>query len=610
MFNSSISISSQFYSIDQNLNPHRTQNLIHLNIPKVDSSAEPTPEQTLDTRQAERSKETAHKAKSPAISMNQIYALLKNAKERGSGEQLTPELLALFKQFTHQLFAKASLYDDELEILLKCVIAIYKTEPDAPDIIEDTVKVTQLHINRLLEAWIPTKTYLGNPVGQIAQLIPSLQKLIPYATSLNELIQQLYFDIVLAIVQKLDQDPFHTTRHLQSIQYLYKLLATIPPENISKERALVLVTAETRLIARLSDDIAVREIDDIEHIIKTLEALPLVGSLRLHLNDFRFILAGKYTDPRLVPMNYQKAFNLYLSLTNQNHLGAQYKLGIMYIYGQGTLPNPRIGYAHLKAAAEMGHPNAISWMISQARKQNDLIAQMTLGRIYQEGVTQAPNIDKAIEYYQMAEDQKENEASLALGKIYLSQTNPTEALRHFALGSDRGNVECHRTLGDLYYNGEFGVQVNQHKALFYFERLALKGDAHGQFMAGHIYFGNIVGPLYKKAFDYFTAAALQNHMEAENFLGFMYLYNHGINPYLSVKDRIVRGLNLLIRSSEHGFNQSSYELGKLYQKGSIEIPKDRTKALAYYKKALDQGHPKAREKLKLASLWLEEERLD
>lgn len=610
MFNSSISISSQFYSLGQNLNPSQNQNLIHLNIPRVNGFAEPTPEQTLDTRQAEQSKEADHTAKNPAISMNQIYALLKNAKEHGSGKQLSPELLPLFKQFTHQLLTEASLDHGELEILLKCVITIYKTEPDAPDIIEGTINVSQQHINRLLDSWYPEKEYPNNPIVQIAQLIQALQKLTPYAIVIHEHIQQLYFDITLAIAQKLDQESFNAMTYLGSIQNLYKLLATIPPENISKEKALALMKAETRLIARLSADIAVREIGEIKQIIATFEALPLVGSLRLHLNDFRFILAGKYTDPRLVPMNYQKAFNLYLSLTNQNHLGAQYKLGIMYIYGQGTLPNPRIGYAHLKAAAEMGHPNAISWMISQARKRNDLIAQMTLGRIYQEGVTQAPNIDKAIQYYQMAEDQKENEASLALGKIYLSQTNPTEALRHFALGSDRGNVECHRTLGDLYYNGEFGVQVNQHKALFYFERLALKGDAHGQFMAGHIYFGNIVGPLYKKAFDYFTAAALQNHMEAENFLGFMYLYNHGINPYLSVKDRIVRGLNLLIRSSEHGFNQSSYELGKLYQKGSIEIPKDRTKALAYYKKALDQGHPKAREKLKLASLWLEEERLD
>lgn len=610
MFNSNINISSQYYSLGQNLNPSQNQNLIHLNIPRVNGSAEPTPEQTLDTRQAEQSKEAGHTAKKTAINMNKIYNFLQNAKQTGAENQLSPELLALFKQFVQQLFTKASLDHDELEILLKCVIAIYKIEPDAPDIIEGTVKVSQQHINRLLESWHPEKAYQNNPIVQIAQLIQALQKLTPYANSLDELIQLLYFDITLTIAEKLDHDSFHTLKYLDSIRYLYRLLETIPPEKISKEKALALRKAETRLIARLTADIAVRKIGEIEQIIATFEALPLVGSLRLHLNDFRFILAGKYTDPRLVPMNYQKAFNLYLSLTNQNHLGAQYKLGIMYIYGQGTLPNPRIGYAHLKAAAEMGHPNAISWMISQARKQNDLIAQMTLGRIYQEGVTQAPNIDKAIEYYQMAEDQKENEASLALGKIYLSQTNPTEALRHFALGSDRGNLECHRTLGDLYYNGQFGVQANQHKALFYFERLVLKGDAHGQFMAGHIYFGNIVGPLYKKAFDYFTAAALQNHMEAENFLGFMYLYNHGINPYLSVKDRIARGLSLLIRSSEHGFNQSSYELGKLYQKGSIEIPKDRTKALAYYKKALDQGHPKATEKLKLASLWLEEERLD
>ncbi len=610
MFNSNINISSQYYSLGQNLNPSQNQNLIHLNIPRVNGSAEPTPEQTLDTRQAEQSKEAGHTAKKTAINMNKIYNFLQNAKQTGAENQLSPELLALFKQFVQQLFTKASLDHDELEILLKCVIAIYKIEPDAPDIIEGTVKVSQHHVNILLESWYPEKEYLNNPIVQIAQLIRTLQKLTPYANSLNELIQLLYFDITLTIAEKLDHDSFHTLKYLDSIRYLYRLLETIPPENISKEKALALIKAETRLIARLSSDIAVREIGEIEQIIATFEALPLVGSLRLHLNDFLFMLAGKYAEPGTPHQNLQKAFDLYHSLTNSNHLGAQYRLGIMYMRGEGTLPDHAAGYTHIISAAEMGQRDAIHWITLQAETRNDPTAQMTLGRIFQKGVKGTPDIKGAIYFYQLAEDQNINEASLALGKIYLSELNLSEALWHFALGSDRDNVECHRTLGDLYYNGEFGVQVNQHKALFYFERLALKGDAHGQYMAGHIYFGNIVGPLYKKAFDYFTAAALQNHMEAENFLGFMYLYNHGINPYLSVKDRIARGLSLLIRSSEHGFNQSSYELGKLYQKGSIEIPKDRTKALAYYKKALDQGHPKATEKLKLASLWLEEERLD
>lgn len=610
MFNSNINISSRYYSLGQNLNPSQNQNPIHLNIPRVNGPAEPAPERALDTRQAEQFTESDETIKDPAINMNKMHALLKNAKEYESGTQLSPQLLALFKQFVHQLFAKSSLDDYELEMLLKCMISIYRTEPNTPDLIEGTLKITQLHIKRLLETWSPEKEYPNNPIVQIAQLIRALQKLTPYANCLGAFIQQLYFDITLTIAEKLDHDSFHTLKYLDSIRYLYKLLETIPPENISKEKALALIKAETRLIARLSADIAVREIGEIEQIIVTFEALPLVGSLRFHLNDFRFILAGKYADPQSVRRNLQKAFNLYLSLTNNNHLGAQYKLGIMYIYGQGTLPNPSVGYGHLKAAAEMGHPNAISWMIAQARKRNDLIAQMTLGRIYQEGVTGAPNIDKAIEYYQMAEDQRENEASLALGKIYLSQMNPVEALRHFALGSDRDNAECHRKLGDLYYHGEFGIHVNQHKALFYYERLVLKGDAHGQYMAGLLYFGDIVGPLYKRAVRLLTDAVLQNHTEAENLLGFMYLHNLGINPYLSANDRIARALSLLRRSSDRGSKKSSYELGQSYQNGLLDIPKDRTKALAYYKKALDQGHPKAAEKLKLASLWLEEERLD
>lgn len=610
MFNPNINISSQHYSIDQSLHPSRNQNLIHLNIPRVNDSTEPAHEQTLDTRQAERSKKTAHTAKKTAINMNKIYSFLQNAKQPGTGKQLSPELLALFKEFAHQLFTKASLDHHELEILLKCVIAIYKTEPDAPDIIGDTLKVTQQHVNILLESWYPEKEYLNNPIVQIAQLIRTLQKLTPYANSLNELIQLLYFDITLTIAEKLDHDSFHTLKYLDSIRYLYRLLETIPPENISKEKALALIKAETRLIARLSADIAVREIGEIEQIIATFEALPLVGSLRLHLNDFLFMLAGKYAEPGTPHQNLQKAFDLYHSLTNSNHLGAQYRLGIMYMRGEGTLPDHAAGYTHIISAAEMGQRDAIHWITLQAETRNDPTAQMTLGRIFQKGVKGTPDIKGAIYFYQLAEDQNINEASLALGKIYLSELNLTEALRHFALGSDRDNFECHRTLGDLYYNGEFGVQVNQHKALFYFERLALKGDAHGQYMAGLICFGNIVGPLYSKAFRYFTDATLQNHMEAENFLAFMYLYNHGVNPYVSVKDRIVRGLDLLIRSSERGFNESSYELGELYHNGFIDIPKDRAKALAYYKKALDQGHPKATEKLKLASLWLEEERLD
>lgn len=552
----------------------------------------------------------------PKASNKDIYSFFENTEAinpRNNQGALRHDHSLQLMQLTDRLFSTTHLRTDDIEILFKCITKVFEAKLDSPETIQKILQVGQSWIEGLLKIWSPDQptpdqnTFVG-------QCIQQLMKLEPLSPTLGQGILQMCFHLLLTMAERLNTDQFDAQKYMPCIECFYKLFDIFPPEKISKETGMRLIEIEKNLINRLTQDISTRTPLELEPIIVCLQGLPTFGSLRLHLSNFRFILANKYADPHSPERNLIKAFGIYRDLLNYNHLGAQFKLGIMYINGEGTLPNPTVGYNHLKSAAELGHPEAVGWMIIQAIKHNDPIAQLTLGHIFQGGVIGAPDMDGAIYYYQMAENQGQNEASYALGELYLKSQNPTEALKHYQLGSDRGNIDCHLVLGNLYCTGDEGIKINNRLALEYYQRLAYTGDAHGQYMAGLIYASganeDMLGPLYERAVPYLMDAALQGHKEAEFLLSTLYLSNRGVNPNLSENERVSRALSLLNRSSDRGMEKASYRLGRLYQKGKFGIPKDRAKAIVYFKKALDQDHPKAAEKIKLASLLSEEERLD
>ncbi|WP_323770571.1 bifunctional trypsin-like peptidase domain-containing/SEL1-like repeat protein [Antarctobacter sp.] len=155
-------------------------------------------------------------------------------------------------------------------------------------------------------------------------------------------------------------------------------------------------------------------------------------------------------------------------------------LGISYLWGLGTDPDPAQARDWLEKSAAQGHP----------------IAKTALGVIYQygQGVTADP--DRALKFYQQ--------------------------------GADAGYHGAQDQLGDLYLAGDIVPQSDK-TAAEWFEKSAAQGNASAQFNLGQLYMlGNGVEKSDARAVRLYRDAAEQDFSDAQLALGNMYLWGRGV----------------------------------------------------------------------------------
>jgi TPR repeat protein len=126
-------------------------------------------------------------------------------------------------------------------------------------------------------------------------------------------------------------------------------------------------------------------------------------------------------------------------------------------------------------------------------------------------------------------------------------------------------------------------QLNQSKAN--------QGDANAQFTLALLYEKGAGTPQDTRyAIYWYTKAAEQGHVNAQYYLGKLYMYGYGEevrqNPKLAVY--------WLTKASEQGLFQAQYVLGHLYEWGDGG-PQDYKQAFYWYTKAAEQGNFFAKE---------------
>ena len=121
---------------------------------------------------------------------------------------------------------------------------------------------------------------------------------------------------------------------------------------------------------------------------------------------------------------------------------------------------------------------------------------------------------------------------------------------------------------DAYKKGNYKAALNE------WLPLAEKGSAEAQFnLAGMYAKGYGVVMDEKKSFDWYKKSAEQGHPKAQYNLGVMYIIGSGTPKSLS--------------DAKHWFN-----LAGMFAKG-YGVVMDEKKSFDWYKKAAEQGHPKA-----------------
>lgn len=130
----------------------------------------------------------------------------------------------------------------------------------------------------------------------------------------------------------------------------------------------------------------------------------------------------------------------------KGNLNAQYKLGEIYQYGEGT---------------NIDYTLAMKWY-NNAAKLGSSIAQHHLGAIYEFGLMNIKiQYETAFEWYRLSAEQGNSDAQYAIAGLYAqglgTTLNNEKALYWYHKSAKQGNSSAHLTLGLIYSGGMLDV---------------------------------------------------------------------------------------------------------------------------------------------------------
>lgn len=146
------------------------------------------------------------------------------------------------------------------------------------------------------------------------------------------------------------------------------------------------------------------------------------------------VLASRYYNGQGTPVNYAKAFRLYLQAAVEGNVEAQFIVGGMLFRGQGTDINQREGFQWLLKAAKLGKFSPESLTI--------------IGSMYLQGEG-VPQSYQEAEYY-------------------------------LQLAADMGDINAKKNLAFMFYSGMGEEEPDYARALQMYTEIALSGDDTAQ----------------------------------------------------------------------------------------------------------------------------------
>jgi len=195
---------------------------------------------------------------------------------------------------------------------------------------------------------------------------------------------------------------------------------------------------------------------------------------------------------------------------------AQFRLGRMYLYGDGVPQDHDQSVAWFRKAAAQGHPKA----------------QNNLGIAFADGLGVPKDEAQAVEWYRKAAAQGEMLAQSNLGVIYSSgdgvPQDLAQAASWYRKAADQGFAPAQFYLGALYDSGR-GVPQDPAQAVEWYRKAAAQGFPEAQFFLGQAYInGRGVPQDDAQALVWYRNAAALNNPAALYNLGLMYQAGRGV----------------------------------------------------------------------------------
>ncbi|GBC43731.2 kinase-like domain-containing protein [Rhizophagus irregularis DAOM 181602=DAOM 197198] len=260
--------------------------------------------------------------------------------------------------------------------------------------------------------------------------------------------------------------------------------------------------------------------------------------------------------------------------------------------------------------------NLINWLLNNQYKAQ---YKWFLGLFYYYDIDTEDteeNSSKALKLFSRASEDNFSLAQIYLGKCY-NDGEETEQSKYLAFTWYQKSVENGSILGQFYlgYCYEFGIgtKKNENKSVYWYQKAANNGNITAKLYLANCYrFGKGVKKDEVKAFNYYKSLARQKIADAQQQLG-NYLYNgigteidevkalyclHQLGLYFIGKILLMdtnfrKSFNYFQKAAEKENKFAQYILGDFYKNG-LGINKDEIKAFEYYKKSAENGNINAK----------------
>ncbi len=290
-----------------------------------------------------------------------------------------------------------------------------------------------------------------------------------------------------------------------------------------------------------------------------------------------------------------EALRWYTKAAEAGDRGSQFELGEMYNrmndLGQSGKTRP-----HGITDADCDFESAMKWYLKAAKSKFPHPGAMyRIGMLYLEGQGVPQNTETAIKWLELGAKGGAGWASETLTDLYRSgkatKKNTARALELLNNEADRGSHEAHRDLGLMYYYGE---EVGRDFALAFKHLSAIAESPTGTWDAqvynalGHLYEDGKVTPQdLDKAFKYHLIGAKAGYPTGQFSVGYAYQFGRGTNV------DYVEAVQWYRLSAENGVTQAQINLAALLMLGKGAVSADPIEGFKWYKKAAVSGSDRA-----------------
>lgn len=296
-----------------------------------------------------------------------------------------------------------------------------------------------------------------------------------------------------------------------------------------------------------------------------------------------------------VRKNYDESLKWYLKSAEQGDKDGQYYTALIYV----TKQNYQEAVKWSQLAAEQGQAEAINqlgWhyehgfgvekdekkaaaLYLQNAEQGNAIAQFYLSGCYGWGKGVEKDYKKALEWAEKAVANGCKQAIPAVNhyKTFLPTAKKSKEQELLEL-AEQGDANAQYELG-YYYEWK---SCDDKKALEWYTKAAEQGHIRAQEQVAYIYRkGKVVERSYEKYVEWMTKAANQGSAEAQQSLGVF--YDKGAD---GVPQNYELAAMWFEKAAEQGKVEATYKLGEYYYWGN-GVPENNEKAIEWYKKAAE-----------------------